>query len=354
MSRIMKPMMSPAARVIALSGATLWLVASIFLSATPDGAGAAVVEELEFQLRLTVVDRFDGAPGLLYMPRAYLGRDGSMYVVDEGNGRVLKISSDDPHRAQTVFGAAGQGPGELAKPRSATADASGNVFVADVALGRISKFAPDGTLITTASLPRVASVAVNSQGEVLAYPGRGGALLQKFSNDLQQEEPLRQIETIDARRQRTLNGTKLAIDPQDRLFLLDQEALVVRVYDADYQPIGEWSVAAPGLREEVAARRERRLARNPRSRGGTNPILSMALDPSGGQLALLYWSSDDEGETWDTNICIFNVDGSLERIESRIDQQKYSVALDALGNLVETDAEEVSFWGLQPTRSGDN
>ena len=86
MPRIIQPVVSPRGRVIVLTGATLWLIAAMVLSATPDGVGAST-GDLTYKMVTSPIhslEELDGAPGILFYPRVTADARGRAYVADEG------------------------------------------------------------------------------------------------------------------------------------------------------------------------------------------------------------------------------------------------------------------------------
>ena len=158
MSRIIKPIISPAGRLVVLCVATVWLLAVMAFSA-PDAAG------------VTGTSIANGTTGRVEQPAGLdtplfktmfvaTGPDGTVFVSDTGNGRVVQLDAQDPTRLVRVFGGPGQGPGELMYPIGIAVDASGNLFVADSNLNRITKYAPDGTYVTSVTHPFATTVTV--------------------------------------------------------------------------------------------------------------------------------------------------------------------------------------------------
>ncbi len=98
--------------------------------------------------------RFATPRGIAVDPR------GNVYVADEGNSNIRKITPDGV--VSTLAGSMGQaagsadGTGAAARfgaPRALTVDAAGNVFVADTDNNTIRKITPDGVVSTLAGKP---------------------------------------------------------------------------------------------------------------------------------------------------------------------------------------------------------
>jgi DNA-binding beta-propeller fold protein YncE len=85
-------------------------------------------------------------PGF-YGPRDIaIGSDNFVYVVDEGNARIVKFDTDGNVRA--VWGTRGKGEGQFDGPTSVAVDANSNrLYVADPLNGRIVVFDADGHFI---------------------------------------------------------------------------------------------------------------------------------------------------------------------------------------------------------------
>ncbi len=82
---------------------------------------------------------------------------GNLYIADTANHRIRKVTASGTITTAAGTGAAGYsgdgGPGvkaQLNSPAGLTADADGNVYIADSGNDRIRKLLPDGTLITIA------------------------------------------------------------------------------------------------------------------------------------------------------------------------------------------------------------
>jgi DNA-binding beta-propeller fold protein YncE len=98
-------------------------------------------------------------------------RDGRVFALDAGNGRVIAIASDG---TATAWGSVGDGDGQLHDP-TGLAVAGGTVAVADEGNARIVEFDPDGTFLDSFEVPEwqgatdgAADVAINDAGEIWA------------------------------------------------------------------------------------------------------------------------------------------------------------------------------------------
>src|SRR5205807_10458886 len=70
---------------------------------------------------------------------------GNILVADTNNGRIQKFSPDGTFLS--TFGKPGGGEGELKEPNGIAVDRSGNMYVADALNQHILKFKPDGSFI---------------------------------------------------------------------------------------------------------------------------------------------------------------------------------------------------------------
>ena len=350
MPRIMKPVVSPRGRVIVLTGGTLWLIAAMLLSATPEGASAAPRGTLEPSVAVRYFESVEGAPGMLAFPRMNTDANGRLYIVDRAGHRVIRLAADEI-RADVVYGREGAGPGELMNPRSVAVDSNGNVFVTDIQLQRILKYRSDGTFLKSVTAPRVISVVVDSEDRVIARTARDSTLLQRYTNDL--EEDLVLLARKESQHATSL-GVLIAIDRDDRLFLLDQSDLTVRVFDSGMRLVDQWPVDPPQLRATVAMRLAA-VTRDSKSGGSVSidGVLSMALDPDGEHLVLTYFLIP-EPDARVARIAWYAVDGTLELVEERDDEEHiFAHAVLPNGTVFEASAERVWIRARKPAINAD-
>ena len=72
--------------------------------------------------------------------------NGNVYVVDYGNNRIQKFTSEGAFLSK--WGGYGEGNSQFHEPRGIAADGSGNIFVADSGNNRVQKFTSAGVYIT--------------------------------------------------------------------------------------------------------------------------------------------------------------------------------------------------------------
>lgn len=347
MPRIIQPVVSPRGRVIVLTGATLWLVAAMVLSAVPDGASAAPSSRSSVTTAgaARIVERLDGTDELLYFPRMIADRRGGLFVADRGSHRVVRV--DTSLRAETIFGREGAGPGEMQLPYDVAVDSEGNVFVVDIQLRRINKFTAEGRFIKSVAVPGVATLLIDSHDQLIVYPAPGEALMQRYSNDLVPGETL--LAKAEERMHRMRMGVLMALDGRDRLFVLDQVDLTMTVYGRDMQPITRWTVEAPGVRASIDAGIASMLAKDPASNPRVPGFQAMALDPRGDHLAFSYIVRPEFGDNF-TRVAWYSVQGRFLGSEDRTDSV-YANALLPDGRLVESTAEALHIFSRQPLRT---
>lgn len=348
MPRIIQPVVSPRGRVIVLTGATLWLIAAMVLSATPERAGATPDAGVFAVTTLNSIEKVAGEDAMLYYPRVFAGRAAGVYVTDKATPRVVRLSGD-LHTVEATYGLGkGAGPGEMQRPRAVAVDSRGNVFVSDVVLKRISKFAADGTFLKSIATTAVASLVIDAEDRLIGYPSGGTELLQRFTNDL--EEDRRFLKKADRLQHSSPLGVLMAMDGEGRLYLLDQFSLRVGVYDRDMQQIAVWEVNAPLLKETIAMRLGAALEKAPGAAAELrlSGIQTMAIDPSGRYLTMAYMMTPS-AQVSHSRVVWYSVDGELLQVEDRNDVV-YASALLAGGRIVEGSAESLRVleWGPQP------
>lgn len=94
--------------------------------------------------------RFGGPGGAdgsaLFQPtNLALGPDGDIYVVETGNFRVSRFTSEG--KLVKRFGEPGQGPGMFARPKGIAVDRAGRVYVGDAAFQNVQIFDRDGRVL---------------------------------------------------------------------------------------------------------------------------------------------------------------------------------------------------------------
>jgi hypothetical protein len=343
MPRIIQPVVSRKGRVIVLSGATLWLIAAMVLSATPGGAaiappGAPGAAAVTAGGVATVIETLDGTDGLLYAPTIVSAR-GRIFVADAGANRVVKVNRvGELLTAETIFGRQGAGPGEFQRPNDVAVDSAGNVFAIDRRLQRINKYRADGTFVKSIATPAATNLVIDSRDELIVYPVSGPALLQRYSNDLEPGAEL--FEDTDELTHSSPIGVLMAVDDNDRLFLLDQADLTLTIYDRDMQQVASWQVDAPELRESIALSTQRKQAKFPEVEFRILAIKAMAVDSASEEIALAYNVRRDlDGDEF-SRIAWFSTDGRLLDAQDR-DDLISSVAFLPDGSRVEATKESL-------------
>jgi hypothetical protein len=262
--------------------------------------------------------------------------DGQLYLSDSGNRRVLQLRANMDQRTVSVvqvFGASGEGPGEMINPAGVAVDGNGNVFVTDSQLSRITKYAADGTYLASILHSHASNVLVTSRGDVLAWPGSGGSLLTRYSNDLTEPEPMLEKTSPE---HRSWTDCLFALDRRDNLYWLDNVEMTVRVFDRELNEIDAWDIDPPGLRDDVAERLAEDLEQHPNA--FIRPILRMTLNANGDRLMLTYKMA-----RLDSRVAyLYSLDGQLLD-QFRLEGIVAGATMDPRGVLVSLDGEALSF-----------
>jgi DNA-binding beta-propeller fold protein YncE len=189
-------------------------------AATPTAAAGPIAE-----LLWAVSGDQDGRFG---MPDgAAIDAQGNLWVTDGANGRLVIISPEGVVRE--TWGTHGSGEGEFDFTCRGQGyggvgfDVAGNIYVADAGNGRIQKFAPDRAFLT--SWPSLG--IVDSQVLVTARGNRS------------------------APKPQDLCPVSIAVDSQGRVYVSDQDAGVISVFDPDGHALA--TLAVEWMRPEGVA-----------------------------------------------------------------------------------------------------
>ena len=90
--------------------------------------------------------------------------------------------ADDPPSFILTWGSLGDGDGQFDYPSGIAIDANGNVYVVDAGNGRIQKFTSDGTFLTKWDTRGDIEIAFDSNDNVYVV-SLSDALIQKYTSD---------------------------------------------------------------------------------------------------------------------------------------------------------------------------
>ncbi|MBI4213725.1 MAG: hypothetical protein HY534_05380 [Chloroflexi bacterium] len=120
-----------------------------------------------------------GFPPLRDLRSLVAGDDGTLFVIDGANGRVLRLSGNifDPPVVVAQ-------DGSPLRAGALTLGANGSIFALDSVAGTISQVAPSGEVLSTRSRPVLgaSSIAVDAAENVFVGDPRGG-MIHKFLAD---------------------------------------------------------------------------------------------------------------------------------------------------------------------------
>ena len=89
--------------------------------------------------------QYGSEEGQFYSPSALAIRESVLYVAEESNNRVQKMTTSGKFLSK--FGTQGSGAGQLNSPHGICLDPDGRVFVSEYSNNRVSVFNPDGTFV---------------------------------------------------------------------------------------------------------------------------------------------------------------------------------------------------------------
>lgn len=97
--------------------------------------------------------------------RVVFDRDGDLYILDERNQRVVVVGPGGDLVREV--GRRGQGPAEFVAPRDLALTGTGELVILDVVQRRLSRFAPDGSLLGVVP----STLGVGAPRRIFGHPG---------------------------------------------------------------------------------------------------------------------------------------------------------------------------------------
>ena len=138
----------------------------------------------------------------LLLPGFIASRGGRLLVYDYGDAR-LKVFDRDGTWLWS-FGRFGEGPGEFSNPADAIVGADGLLWVLDEGAGRITRISPNGELVDIINLLAPAWRLLPTDDQVLVFPANASdvfywSFLPSGVSDGSMEYPLERLQAADPR-----------------------------------------------------------------------------------------------------------------------------------------------------------
>jgi streptogramin lyase len=162
-----------------------------------------------------------------------IGPDGKVYVSDSNNHRVQVFTADGTFVRK--FGSDGTAPGQFLLPFDLSVDSSGDVYVLDDIVQRLTKFAPDGTvlwIVDGATDPALKGhghdAQIDATGRIVVGNDDNGKIVFLDPNSTV-------LDSFDA------GACNVTSDPSGNLYVGGCGSDHVTIYDPSHHPIGTWS-----------------------------------------------------------------------------------------------------------------
>ena len=172
--------------------------------------------------------------------------NGNVLVADTNNGRIEKFSPTGTFL--TTLGSKGVGRGELAAPNGIAVDRTGNIYVADASNHRVKKLGADGTFIAEWEGPEPGlygprRIAIGSDDSVYVVD-QGHCRIAKFSPEGQVLATWGSKGNGDGQFD---DPTSVAIDAAtNTIYVADPRNKRIQVFDSDGKFLTKWSVSEWG------------------------------------------------------------------------------------------------------------
>lgn len=142
------------------------------------------------------------------------------------------------------WGTKGDGPGQLDDPEGITTDSLGNVYIADAGSRFVHKFSPSGTPLLSFqddSLREPQSIAIDSYGSIYVTDPSRSAVFIFFPDDEHEHHHELRLRTKTSAE----NSLSIAVDDDDLIYVLDENAAKVFNFSARLRLERSWTPSAP-------------------------------------------------------------------------------------------------------------
>jgi tripartite motif-containing protein 71 len=180
--------------------------------------------------------QFDGPLGIA------VDRSGNVLAADSRNGRLEKFKPSGTFI--TSIGIKGSGYGQFGEPNGIAIDRDGNIYVADAANNRVQKIAPDGTFIAEWTGPPPGFFAPR---DIAVGPDNSIYVLDQGHSRIVKMDPNGNVLTVwgseGAGDGQFANHTGLAVDPNtNRIYVADPLHKRIQVFDSNGKFLWKWIV----------------------------------------------------------------------------------------------------------------
>jgi DNA-binding beta-propeller fold protein YncE len=168
--------------------------------------------------------------------------NGNILVADTINGRIQKFSPSGTF--VTSIGTRGKGHGQLGEPNGIAVDRAGNIYVAEASNHRVQKLASDGTFIAEWKGPDTGfygprRIAVGPDDSIYVVD-QGRTRMVKFSPDGQVLATWGSAGSSDGQFR---DHTSVAVDPAtNKVYVADPRNKRIQIFDASGKFLAKWSV----------------------------------------------------------------------------------------------------------------
>jgi DNA-binding beta-propeller fold protein YncE len=183
---------------------------------------------------------------LLNAPRAVAAVGDKFYIADTEANRVVVL--DKSGKVVQAWGQKGNKQGQLREPAGIAVDEQGRVYVADTGNDRIQVFAPDGKWVSGFGAGGSGPKEFDGPAGLAAYRGLlyvtdpGNGRVQVFTYD---GIYLTQL-TVKTKKDEMKEPVDVAVDVQNRVYVLDAGSNAVRIFDPSGSQVGMFGAKGKG------------------------------------------------------------------------------------------------------------
>ena len=168
---------------------------------------------------IRTIGRYGSGPGQLNsVDDVAIGKDGTVYVADQGNHRVAEFSPDGKWLGVLGSGKTGNGEGDIANPTDVAVDRQGDIVVADAGNNRIERFSSSGAFLSQWPI----TTGPANQYFIAVGPDESVYVIDDLDSELAKYSPFGKLMWNATETAKSVDPLSIAVGPKGTIFVVNR------------------------------------------------------------------------------------------------------------------------------------